>query len=55
MDSLHWLGLEWDEGPDIGGPFGPYNQSERTQIYKQHAEILVERGNAYPCFCSPER
>jgi len=55
MDSLHWLGLEWDEGPDIGGPFGPYNQSERTQIYKQHAEILVERGYAYPCFCSPER
>ena len=55
MDSLRWLGLEWDEGPDIGGPFGPYNQSERTQIYKQHAEILVERGNAYPCFCSPER
>ena len=55
MESLRWLGLDWDEGPDIGGPFGPYNQSERTHIYQQHADILVERGYAYPCFCSSER
>ena len=55
IESLHWLGLEWDEGPDIGGPFGPYNQSERTHIYQHHADILVERDYAYPCFCSPER
>ena len=41
FDSLHWLGLTWDEGPDVGGPFGPYRQSERTEIYRQHAEILL--------------
>lgn len=55
MDGLRWLGLEWDEGPDVGGPFGPYRQSERRTIYQQYAWELVERGQAYPCFCSPER
>jgi glutamyl-tRNA synthetase len=55
MEGLRWLGIEWDEGPEIGGPFGPYRQSERVQIYRQCAQDLVERGAAYPCFCSPER
>lgn len=55
MESLHWLGLDWDEGPDIGGPYGPYRQSERTEIYQQHAEKLVARDHGYYCFCTPER
>ena len=55
LDSLTWLGLQWDEGPDIGGPAGPYRQSERTALYRQHADELIERGGAYRCFCSPER
>ncbi|MCA8962059.1 MAG: glutamate--tRNA ligase [Planctomycetes bacterium] len=55
FEALRWLGLTWDEGPDIGGPFGPYRQSERTDIYRQRAEELVDRGLAYHCFCTPER
>ena len=55
FDSLRWLGLEWDEGPDVGGPHGPYRQSERSELYREHAELLVERGGAYPCFCTRER
>ncbi|HMK08712.1 MAG TPA: glutamate--tRNA ligase [Anaerolineales bacterium] len=55
MDSLRWLGLEWDEGPDVGGPCGPYRQSERAAIYRQHTQRLLDEGHAYPCFCSPER
>ncbi len=55
MDGLRWLGIPYDEGPDIGGPYGPYRQTERMDIYKQHADILVQKGHAYPCFCSPER
>lgn len=55
MDSLRWLGLEWDEGPDVGGPYGPYRQSERKEIYQAHAKKLVEIGHAYYCFCSPEK
>ncbi len=55
IQGLRWLGIEWDEGPDVGGPCGPYRQSERGQIYVQHAEDLVRRGWAYYCFCSPER
>ncbi len=55
MDSLRWLGLDWDEGPDNGGPHGPYRQSERVDIYQQHAQQLIESGHAYYCFCSPER
>ena len=55
MDGLRWLGIPYDEGPDIGGPYGPYRQTERMDIYKYHADILVQKGHAYPCFCSPER
>ncbi len=55
MDGLRWLGLEWDEGPDKGGPYGPYRQTERAHLYRQYAEQLVEQGHAYYCFCSPER
>lgn len=54
FDSLRWLGLAWDEGPDVGGPFGPYRQSERTEIYRAHAEVLLKNGTAYRCFCSPD-
>lgn len=55
LDALRWLGLSWDEGPDVGGPRGPYRQSERTPFYREHARILLERGAAYPCFCTPEQ
>jgi glutamyl-tRNA synthetase len=55
MDGLRWLGLNYDEGPDIGGKFGPYRQTERRAIYQAHAKMLVESGHAYPCFCTPER
>jgi glutamyl-tRNA synthetase len=54
-DALHWLGLHWDEGPDVGGPRGPYRQSERSEIYTEHAAKLVATGHAYPCFCTRER
>ena len=55
MDGLRWLGLQYDEGPDVGGPYGPYRQTERRDLYTQHAQILVDGGMAYPCFCTPER
>jgi len=55
VDSLHWLGLQWDEGPDVGGPHAPYRQSERREIYQEYARQLIERGHAYYCFCTPER
>jgi glutamyl-tRNA synthetase len=55
IESLRWLGLEWDEGPDVGGPYGPYRQSERKEIYLEYARQLVEKDKAYYCFCSPER
>ena len=55
FDALRWLGLDWDEGPDVGGPCGPYRQSERSEIYTEHAEMLIESGHAYPCFCTRER
>ena len=55
IDSLHWLGLEWDEGPDVGGPHSPYRQSERKAIYQEHARRLIEMGYAYYCFCTPQR
>src|SRR5271167_1355657 len=55
FQSLRWVGLQWDEGPDVGGPFGPYRQSERTALYKEAAFRLVERGEAYQCFCTAER
>ena len=55
IDNLRWLGLTWDEGPDVGGPFGPYRQSERAAIYREHCDRLVEAGHAYRCFCSEQR
>jgi glutamyl-tRNA synthetase len=55
FESLRWLGLTWDEGPDVGGPAAPYRQSERTALYREHAEILLARGAAYRCFCTEER
>jgi len=50
--DLRWLGLDWDEGPDVGGPYAPYRQSERLEIYREHAEHLVNEGKAYLCFCT---
>ncbi|MCA2960262.1 MAG: glutamate--tRNA ligase [Silvanigrellales bacterium] len=55
LETLRWVGLTWDEGPDVGGPHAPYRQSERTELYKEHAQILLEKGGAYRCFCTPER
>lgn len=52
--SLRWVGLEWQEGPDVGGPYGPYRQSERLSIYREHAEMLLANGSAYRCFATPE-
>ncbi|HTD97158.1 MAG TPA: glutamate--tRNA ligase family protein, partial [Edaphobacter sp.] len=54
FDTLRWLGLTWDEGPDLGGPHGPYRQSERTEIYREHAGLLLANGTAYRCFCTAE-
>lgn len=53
--GLKWLGVDWDEGPDIGGPYGPYKQSERKEIYQKYAEELIANDHAYYCFCTPER
>jgi glutamyl-tRNA synthetase len=53
-EGLHWLGLDWDEGPDKGGPDGPYRQSERLDLYKQHAARLLAEGKAYRCYCTPD-
>ena len=54
LESLRWLGLDWDEGPVVGGKFGPYRQSQRVEIYKEFAQKLVHDKKAYFCFCSPE-
>lgn len=54
-DALHWLGLQWDEGPDIGGPYAPYRQSERLPTYQEYANRLLTDGHAYYCFCTRER
>jgi glutamyl-tRNA synthetase len=53
-ESLHWLHLDWDEGPDKGGPFAPYRQSERVDLYREHAAKLLAEGKAYKCYCTPE-
>ncbi|MCC5831669.1 MAG: glutamate--tRNA ligase [Chlamydiales bacterium] len=53
-EALHWCGIEWDEGPDLGGPFAPYRQSERSEIYRKYALQLVDQGKAYKCFATPE-
>ncbi|PLX69382.1 MAG: glutamate--tRNA ligase [Denitrovibrio sp.] len=55
FESLRWLGLEWDEGPEKGGDFGPYIQSERLDKYNEHAQMLLDGGHAYKCFCTSER
>ena len=55
LEDLSWLGLDWDEGPDRGGTFGPYRQSERLEIYNATAQAWLESGQAYYCFCSPEQ
>ena len=52
MQGLRWLGLQWDEGPDVGGEYGPYRQTERRDLYDQYARQLVEQGDAYYCFCA---
>jgi glutamyl-tRNA synthetase len=54
FDALKWIGLEWNEGPDVGGPYGPYRQSERTEIYREHAEILLASGAAYRSYETAE-
>lgn len=54
IEDLRWLGLDWDEGPDVGGDLGPYRQSLRLDIYKSNTQKLLETGKAYPCFCPPD-
>ena len=55
LRAMRWLGLDWDEGPDKGGDFGPYSQTERLEIYRKAAHTLLAEGKAYPCFCTPEK
>lgn len=55
LDALKWCGLEWSEGPDIGGDYGPYRQSERKQIYRPYVDTIVENGHGFHCFCTPQR
>ena len=55
LQALRWLGLDWDEGPDVGGEYGPYYQSQRLDLYHRVADQMLERGHAYRCYCSPER
>ncbi len=55
LDSLRWLGLDWDEGPEVGGKYAPYIQSQRLEIYRELAQRLVSQGDAYYCYCSPQR
>jgi glutamyl-tRNA synthetase len=55
LEALRWLGVRWDEGPDVGGPHGPYRQSERLEIYARAARTLLDDGHAFRCFCTPER
>lgn len=54
FEDFDWLGIKWDEGPDMGGPFGPYRQTERGGIYARYAQELLDRGAAYPCYCSTD-
>jgi len=54
MDDLRWLGLDWDEGPDVGGPYGPYRQTDRLTVYSEFAEKLIKEGKAYYCYCTNE-
>ena len=54
IEALHWIGLQWDEGPDVGGPYGPYRQSERSHLYREYCNKLLEAGHAYKCFATKE-
>jgi glutamyl-tRNA synthetase len=54
LEGMRWLGLDWDEGPEVGGPYGPYCQSERLPLYQEHAQLLVDSGHAYRCYCTPK-
>jgi glutamyl-tRNA synthetase len=55
LDSLRWMGLDWDEGPEVGGDYGPYIQSERLELYRKYVQQLLDNGNAYKCYCTSER
>ncbi|TIX91504.1 glutamate--tRNA ligase [Rhizobium sp. P44RR-XXIV] len=55
LDALKWCGLKWSEGPDVGGPYGPYRQSDRKELYKPYVEQIVTNGHGFRCFCTPER
>ena len=55
LRAMRWLGLDWDEGPEVGGDFGPYAQTDRLDLYRKAAEKLLAEGKAYPCFCTPEQ
>ncbi|WP_421580429.1 glutamate--tRNA ligase [Shinella sp. M31] len=55
LDALKWCGLKWSEGPDIGGPYGPYRQSDRKDIYRPYVDKIVANGHGFKCFCTPER
>lgn len=55
LRAMRWLGLDWDEGPEVGGDYGPYAQTERLDLYKQAAQKLWDEGKAYPCFCTKEQ
>ena len=55
LEALAWLGMDWDEGPDVGGPYGPYYQSQRLRLYHEAADALIANGSAYRCYCSPDR
>ena len=54
LEDLRWLGLDWDEGPEVGGPYGPYRQSQRLDIYSEKADLLLAQGDAYRCYCTAE-
>lgn len=54
LDALRWTGLDWDEGPDVGGDFGPYRQSERREHYETQCQSLIDAGHAFHCFCTSE-
>ena len=54
FDAMRWLGLDWDEGPEVGGPYGPYFQMQRLELYQAHAEKLIREGKAYACYCTRE-
>jgi glutamyl-tRNA synthetase len=55
LDALKWTGLKWSEGPDVGGPYGPYRQSDRKDMYQPYGQELLDKGHAFRCFCTPER